>query len=186
MKEKKREEQQAAMIDACKRGDSKAQFEVYSKYYRAMYNVALRMLGDTAEAEDIMQESFLKAFQKIGSYRGEVTFGAWLKKIVINGCLDILKTRKAMISLESSPEIPDEEPKEDYLQYRELNLQDVKGAIMDLPDGYRIVLSLYLIEGYDHDEIAQILQITNATSRTQYHRARKQLANRLNNLKAVS
>ena len=186
MNEKTALDQQSAMIDACKRGDRKAQFEVYKKYYRAMYNVALRMLGDTAEAEDNMQESFLNAFQKIETFRGEVTFGAWLKRIVINGCLDILKTRKAMISLESAPEIPEEEASEDNLQHRDLNIGDVKEAIMALPDGYRIVLTLYLIDGYYHDEIAQILQITNATSRTQYHRAKKQLETKLNKLKAVS
>lgn len=174
------------LIEACKKGDSRAQMEVYKKYYRAMYNIALRIINDTAEAEDVMQESFLSAFRKLETYKGEVTFGAWLKKIVINRSLDVIKSRKALISLESVPELPDEKGGESYLDYRDLNIEMVKHAIQALPDGYRVVLSLYLIEGYDHDEISEILGITNATSRTQYHRARKQLAKKLNELKAVS
>lgn len=174
------------LIEACKKGDSRAQVEIYKRYYKAMYNIALRMLNDTAEAEDVMQESFLGAFQKLETFSETVTFGAWLKKIVINRSLDAIKARKALISLESVPELPDESGVENYLDYRELNIEMVKRAIFGLPDGYRVVLSLYLVEGYDHDEISEILGITNATSRTQYHRARKQLARKLNELKAVS
>jgi RNA polymerase sigma-70 factor (ECF subfamily) len=174
------------LIEACKKGDSRAQVEIYKRYYKAMYNIALRMLNDTAEAEDVMQESFLSAFQKLDTFSGNVTFGAWLKKIVINKSLDVIKTRKALISLESVPELTEENGSENYLDYRELNIETVKRAIFELPDGYRVVLSLYLVEGYDHDEISEILGITNATSRTQYHRARKQLAKKLNELKAVS
>lgn len=174
------------LIEACKKGDSRAQVEIYKRYYKAMYNIALRMLNDTAEAEDVMQESFLSAFQKMDTFSGSVTFGAWLKKIVINRSLDVIKSRKALISLESVPELPEDTSSENYLDYRELNIEMVKRAIFDLPDGYRVVLSLYLVEGYDHDEISEILGITNATSRTQYHRARKQLAKKLNELKAVS
>jgi len=174
------------LIEACKKGDSKAQLEVYKNYYKAMYNVALRIINDTAEAEDVMQESFLSAFQKLETFKGEVTFGAWLKKIVVNRSLDVIKTRKALISLESVAELPDDRGSESYLEYKDLNIELVKQAIQALPDGYRVVLSLYLIEGYDHDEISEILGITNATSRTQYHRARKQLVKKLNELKAVS
>lgn len=174
------------LIEACKKGDSRAQVEMYKRYYKAMYNIALRMLNDTAEAEDVMQESFLSAFQKMDTFSGTVTFGAWLKKIVINRSLDVIKARKALISLESVPELPDDNSSDNYLDYKELNIEMVKRAIFELPDGYRVVLSLYLVEGYDHDEISEILGISNATSRTQYHRARKQLAKKLNELKAVS
>lgn len=174
------------LIEACKKGDSRAQVEMYKRYYKAMYNIALRMLNDTAEAEDVMQESFLSAFQKMDTFSGTVTFGAWLKKIVINRSLDVIKARKALISLESVPELSDDNSSDNYLDYKELNIEMVKRAIFELPDGYRVVLSLYLVEGYDHDEISEILGISNATSRTQYHRARKQLAKKLNELKAVS
>jgi RNA polymerase sigma factor (sigma-70 family) len=174
------------LIEACKKGDHRAQVEIYKRYYKAMYNIALRIINDTAEAEDVMQESFLKAFSKLDTFSGEVTFGAWLKKIVVNKSLDAIKTRKTLISLESVPELPDNSGSENYLDYRELNIDMVKQAIYRLPDGYRVVLSLYLVEGYDHDEISEILGISNATSRTQYHRARKHLAKKLNELKAVS
>jgi RNA polymerase sigma-70 factor (ECF subfamily) len=174
------------LLTACRAGNSKAQMELYKRYYKAMYNIALRILNDTGEAEDVMQESFLSAFQKLETYRGEVTFGSWLKKIVINRSLDILKVRKTIITLEAAPEIENDEPDEDYLKYKELSIEIVKKALMDLPEGYRVVLTLYLIEGYDHEEISQILKISNATSRTQYHRAKKHLAAKLNKLKAVS
>jgi len=174
------------LIRDCRKGDSRAQLELYKKYYKSMYNIALRILNDTAEAEDVMQESFLSAFSKLETYRGEVTFGAWLKRIVINRSLDELRTRRTMISVESAPELVGEETGEPDFDYRGLEISDVKRAIGTLPDGYRVVLSLYLIEGYDHEEISGILNITNATSRTQYHRARKLLAKKLNEIKAVS
>lgn len=174
------------LIDACSRNDRKAQMEIYQRYYRAMYNVSLRILGNTQEAEDVMQESFLSAFQKIGTYRGEVTFGAWLKKIVINRSLDVIKTRKSLISLESVPDMPDEGNDDAPMAFGEITPEMISNAIAALPDGYRVVLTLYLLEGFDHDEIAGILQISNATSRTQYHRARKKLVSSLKELKAVS
>jgi RNA polymerase sigma-70 factor (ECF subfamily) len=173
------------LIEACKTGDSKAQLEVYKLYYKAMYNISLRILNNGADAEDVMQESFLNAFQKLDTWRGEVSFGAWLKKIVINRSLDVIKTRKALISLDSVPEIA-EEHEEEYLNYRDIKPEMISNAISSLPDGYRVILSLYLIEGYDHEEISEILHITNATSRTQYHRAKRQLAMKFKTIKAVS
>lgn len=186
MNRKLHRKETSKLIEACKKGDSKAQVEIYERYYKAMYNIALRIINDTAEAEDVMQESFLSAFQKLETFSGTVTFGAWLKKIVINRALDAIKGRKTLISLEHVPELTEESGGDSYLDYRELNIDMVKQAMYALPDGYRVVLSLYLVEGYDHDEISEILGITNATSRTQYHRARKQLAKKLNELKAVS
>ncbi len=150
-----------------------------------MYNIALRLLNNAEDAEDVMQESFLSAFQKIATWRGEVSFGAWLKRIVINRSLDLIRTRKAMISLDTVPEIA-EEREEGYLNYKDIRPEMIAESIAALPDGYRIILSLYLIEGYDHEEISEILHITNATSRTQYHRAKKQLAEKLKEIRAVS
>jgi RNA polymerase sigma factor (sigma-70 family) len=175
----------SAVIEACRKGESKAQLEVYKRYYKAMYNVALRILNNAEDAEDVMQESFLNAFQKIDSWRGEVSFGAWLKKIVINRSLDAIRTRKALISLDTIPELVDDS-EEEFLNYRELRPEMIVESIASLPDGYRVILSLYLIEGYDHEEISEILHITNATSRTQYHRAKKQLVEKLKEKRAVS
>jgi len=163
------------LVEACKRGDQKAQFELYRLYHVAMYNTSLRIVGDSDDAEDVMQEAFLKAFTKLNSYRGEVSFGAWLKRIVINKALDFIRLKKEQISLEDAGDIGEmvEESSESMdVEYR---ADAIKKAIYDLPEGYRVVLSLILLEGYDHDEVSSILNITNATSRTQYHRAKKKL-----------
>ncbi|MFA5328622.1 MAG: RNA polymerase sigma factor [Prolixibacteraceae bacterium] len=160
------------LIDRCRKGDTKAQFELYKLYYKPMYNVCLQFLGNAVEAEDVMQEAFLKAFTKIGTYEGIVSFGAWLKKIVINRSLDQLKKRKMKFE-ELNEKIPDEEPVN--LQISEIQMEQLRKAIHRLPDGYRVVLSLYLLEGYDHEEISQILGITNVSSRSQYLRAKLKL-----------
>jgi RNA polymerase sigma-70 factor (ECF subfamily) len=169
------------LIDGCKTGDQKAQFQIYKLYYKAMYNTSLRIVNDTMEAEDIMQESFLSAFEKIDTYSGTVSFGAWLKKIVINRSLDALNRRKAIFEdIEAHAGIKDSSG-EDQAQKEEIDvrIEEVKHAIEKLPDGYRIILSLYLLEGYDHDEISEILSITSSTSRSQLSRAKQKLISEL-------
>ena len=169
------------ILDACKEGDQKAQFQIYKLYYKAMYNTSLRIVNDTMEAEDIMQEAFLSAFEKIDTYSGTVSFGAWLKKIVINRSLDALGKRKAVFEdIESHIGIRDESH-EDKARNEEIDVkvEEVKEAIEKLPDGYRVILSLYLLEGYDHDEIADILKITSSTSRSQLSRAKQKLIGEL-------
>ena len=93
------------LIRQCKRGDQKAQFEIYRLYHAAMFNTTLRIVGDSDDAEDVMQEAFLKAFAKLDSYRGEVSFGAWLKRIMINKALDFLRLKREQLSLEDAGEI---------------------------------------------------------------------------------
>ena len=164
------------LIDACKKGDRKAQFELYGLYSSAMYNTTLRIVRDPDDAEDVMQEAFLKAFSRISTYRGEVSFGAWLKRIVVNKSLDFLRLRRERVSLDEVnevEEIPEDNPGVIEFAY---SADEIRKAIYALPEGYRIVLSLILLEGYDHEEVSEILRISNATSRTQYHRAKKKLA----------
>lgn len=160
------------VIERCRKDDTQAQFELYKLYYKPMYNVCLHLIGNSVEAEDVMQEAFLKAFTKISTYEGKVSFGAWLRKIVINRSLDQLKKRKVKFQ-ELNEKIPDEEP--DHIELSEIQMEQLKKAIQQLPDGYRVVLSLYLLEGYDHEEISQILGITNVSSRSQYLRAKLKL-----------
>jgi len=164
------------LIDDCSRGNAKAQFEIYKLYYKAMYNSCLRILNNTQEAEDVMQEAFLSAFDKIASYKGEVSFGAWLKRIVVNRALDYLKKNKidCLPIDEKMYQLSDEEAYNEDLTIGK-NIGAIKKAINQLPSGYRIVLSLYLIEAYDHEEIAEILNISASTSRSQYNRAKKKL-----------
>jgi RNA polymerase sigma factor (sigma-70 family) len=160
------------IIDRCKEGDQKAQFQLYKLYYKAMYSVSLRIINDEMEAEDVMQEAFLSAFKKMDTYKGEVSFGAWLKKIVVNRSLDYLKKRRVQFEEvnERTMQIADF-----HMETKEVDVNRIKKAIRSLPDGYRVVLSLYLIEGYDHDEISQILNISNSSSRTQLLRAKNKL-----------
>jgi RNA polymerase sigma factor (sigma-70 family) len=174
------------LISNCRKGDRKAQFEVYRLYFKAMYNTSLRIVSQPAEAEDIMQEAFLSAFRKIETYKGDVSFGAWLKRIVINKSIDALRQRKLRFE-EMDGREPDEVPEhvrdfeEDDQIKKETMIAQVKEAIRELPQGYRVVLTLALIEGYDHEEIAQVLSIGESTSRSQLVRARKKLIEILNN-----
>jgi len=162
------------LIDACKRGEQYAMYEIYKLYYKAMYNTSLRIVNNTAEAEDIMQDSFLDAFQQMERYQGTASFGAWLKRIVINNSLDALKKNRGLSFIEEyDTELPSED--EDDQDNTDFKVEEIIEAIEHLPDEYRIVLSLYLMEGYDHEEIGDILAISNNTSRVRFHRARKKL-----------
>ena len=136
------------LLDGCKVGDQKAQFQIYKLYYKAMYNTSLRIVNDTMEAEDIMQESFLSAFEKIDTYSGTVSFGAWLKRIVINRSLDALSKRKAVFEdIELHAGIKDDSNDErSHEEEIDVRIGEVKEAIERLPDGYRVILSLYLLE----------------------------------------
>ena len=162
------------LIDLCRQGNREAQFRIYKLYYKAMYNTSLRIVKDPAEAEDIMQESFLSAFQKLGTYSGSVSFGAWLKKIVVNRSIDSVK-RQRMYFEELDERIAEDIREEAGEEEVTIDAARIRDAIMQLPGGFRIVLSLYLLEGYDHEEIGQILEITSSTSRSQYARARQKL-----------
>ena len=163
-------------IDRLKFGDPKAQFEIYKLYYRSMYNTSLRIVGTAEDAEDIMQDSFLSAYGRIDTYSGKVSFGAWLKKIVINKSLDFLKSKKKILITIDEAEIELEVAyNEDETVYDGISTEQVRDAIQALPEGYRLVLSLYLLEGYDHEEIAGILDISSSTSRSQFTRARQKI-----------
>ncbi len=160
------------LVDLCRKGDRKAQFRLYELYYKPMYNVSLRIVNNETEAEDVMQEAFLKAFRKINSYKGEVSFGAWLKKIVINHSLDCLKKRKVQFEEISENEMVLLEEQE---QSEKVDTERIKQAIRSLSDNYRTVLTLFLFEGYDHEEISTILKISYTASRTQLSRAKQKL-----------
>lgn len=171
-----------SLVNDCRNGSRKAQFELYKLYANAMYNVALRILNDDAEAEDVLQEAFLDAFNRIVDFRQETTFGLWLKQIVINRAINYLRKRKAEFVSIEEVEIADEVPSDG--EETSFKVEAIRTAINELPDGYRVVLTLYLFEGYDHEEIAHILKITENTSRSQYMRAKRKL-NSLLEMKGV-
>jgi len=162
-----------ALIDRCRRGDNRAQYELYRTYAKAMYNSCLRITGNTTDAEDVLQEAFIEAFTHLHTYRHEASFGAWLRRIVVNRAVNYLKKRKLFLP----GHLPDEqETTEDEAYDTHTDAQQICDAMALLPDGYRIVLNLYLLEGYDHEEIGQIMGITVSTSKSQYSRAKKKLA----------
>ncbi|WP_252793747.1 RNA polymerase sigma factor [Mucilaginibacter flavidus] len=164
------------LVVECKQGSKKACYELYKLYSKAMLNVAFRIVGNIAEAEDVLQEAFVDAFSKLKDFRQDTTFGLWLKQIVVNRSINLLRKRKLdLVDLEGEQieNIAGEEAEDDdETQYQAAR---VKEAMKDLPEGYRLVISLYLLEGYDHEEIGQILNISENTSRTQFLRAKRKL-----------
>jgi RNA polymerase sigma-70 factor (ECF subfamily) len=140
-----------------------------------MYNTALRITQEEAVAQDVLQDSFISAFGSLGSYRGDSAFGAWLKRIVVNKAITYLgKRRMERLPEDDQWDVPDEEAV-DIFEGFPFTVEEVRRAIHALPDGYRSVLSLYLLEGYDHNEIAEILGITESTSKSQFNRSKKKL-----------
>jgi len=163
------------IIEQCVKGSRKAQYNLYKLYSKAMYNICFMMMNNREEAEDILQDSFIDAFTQLSSFKFDSTFGAWLKKIVINKCINAHKKKKAdIVYFENLNyfEIKDEEINFNDI---ELSIQKIKKAMKNLPNGGRMIFSLYLLEGYDHAEIAQILNITESTSKTQYMRAKNRI-----------
>lgn len=166
------------LIARCKTGDRDAHFRIYKLYARSMYNVSYRITGREEDAEDALQEAFISAFKNLERYRGDATFGAWLKRIVVNKSINVLKKRKhELISEDEQWDVAEEEQAGDYMEG--LTIDRVRRAIEELADGYRTVLSLYLLEGYDHQEIAEIMAISESTSKSQLNRAKAKLREKL-------
>lgn len=156
--------------------------QLYNQYCNGMLIVALRFVKDTMEAEDIVQEAFIKAFLKLEQYKAEVSFGAWLKRIVINKCIDVLKSkRQRFLELEENHlNVVDADYENEWLVEDDITIEEVKAAIEQLPEKYKYVVMLYLIEGYDHQEISEILNISEVASRTQLSRGKQKLQLALN------
>lgn len=162
------------LIDRCRDGDRDAHFRIYKLYSKAMYNVGFRILHDEDEAQDVLQEAFISAFKNLSHYRGDAAFGAWLKRIVVNKAINALQKKKHDRMPEHEHfDVVEELPDQDYGD--ELTVERVKKGIAQLPDGYRSVLSLYLMEGYDHQEIGDIMGISESTSKSQLNRAKTKL-----------
>ncbi len=168
------------LLVLCQEGNQLAQLEVYNRYQHAMFNVSKRIVKDSAIAEDVMQESFIAAFQKLDSFKGTATFGAWLKRIVINNSLVQYKKESKFTSLEDewvadTPEVPTTyaEDSQDVQTQRLLN------ALESLHDRYRTILTLHFIEGYDYEELCEVLEISYANCRTLISRAKDSLRKKL-------
>jgi RNA polymerase sigma factor (sigma-70 family) len=168
--------QRDELIERCLKGDTLGYKELYVRYSKAMYNTCLRMLNNMAEAEDVLQESFIEAFKNLERFEHRTSFGGWLKQICINRSINQLKKRKIdWVDMEKTAVYDHADEKEIDETEITMQVESVKKAIMKLPDGYRTVLNLYLMEGYDHEEIAEILHVAESTTRTQYMRAKQKL-----------
>ncbi|MAO09012.1 MAG: RNA polymerase subunit sigma [Alteromonas sp.] len=168
------------LLALCQKGNQLAQLEVYNRYQKAMYNTALRIVKDTAEAEDVMQESFITAFQKLDSFKGTATFGAWLKRIVVNNSIVQYRKNQRFTML---PEYGLEEEAEETLSeaedYTTVKAEEVLTMMEGIHPNYKTILSLHFIEGYDYEEICEILEISYANCRTMISRAKESLRKKL-------
>ena len=162
------------LISKCQEGDVRAMGEVYQLYSKAMFAVSQRIVNDFHEAEDILQESFVSAFKNLHSFRNESSFGAWLKRIVINKSLNHVKKKRLELSQldERVHEQAEENNEIDEIEY---TVEDIKSAMKELPDGYRVIFTLYMFEDLSHAEIAQRLGISESTSKSQLHRCKHKL-----------
>lgn len=169
------------IIELSKVGNPKAQYQLYKLYSKAMFNICARMLNSIEEAEDLLQESFTDAFMKLNSFRYESSFGAWLKRIVINKCINAINKKKVDLVFPDQPVEPD--TVEDTVDYKgiDMDVKRIHNAVGRLPDGYRVIFSLYALEGYDHGEISQIMNISESTSKSQYLRAKQKIKELLKN-----
>jgi len=162
------------LINACKQQNRTAQMTLYKRYVKAMYNTALRIIGDADDAEDITQEAFIKAFSKLDSYKGTASFGAWLKKIVVNESLSWLRTHKNLSCLDKQVKLIEPET-EIEVNPEKTEIIVLLEAIKKLKDNYRVVINLHYLEGYDYEEMMQILDLSYANVRTLVSRAKKKL-----------
>ncbi|MCF6171517.1 MAG: RNA polymerase sigma factor [Bacteroidales bacterium] len=162
------------IIEQSKRGHARAQYELYNLYAKAMLNTCYRMMNNRETAEDMLQESFSEAFRKLDTFRYESTFGAWLKRIVVNKCINEIKRKKADLQFFEDMSPFGKTPSEDEKTV-EMDVKSIKQAMHQLPNGSRMIFSLYLLEGYDHREIAQILDVSESNSKSQYMRAKRKI-----------
>jgi RNA polymerase sigma factor (sigma-70 family) len=170
------------LLQLCMEGNAGAQLEIYNRYYKSMYNTSLRIVKDSAEAEDIMQESFLSAFTKLHTFKGEVTFGSWIKRIVVNNSIHHYRKqqKKNEVGLDNILyKVKDDDGIDLDHGVTELMAQKVIQTMNLLQDNYRIALTLFLIEGYDYEEISEIMKISYANCRTIVSRAKESLRKKL-------
>jgi RNA polymerase sigma factor (sigma-70 family) len=163
------------IVERCRKGNRQAQYQLYKMYARAMFNICCRMMNDISDAEDMLQESFSEAFRRLDSFRHESTFGAWLKMIVINKCINEIKRKKAQLDFFDDMSPFEEEADLTDEQETGLSPEKIRKAMEELPKGSRMIFSLYLLEGYDHQEISEILHISESNSKTQYMRAKQRI-----------
>ena len=166
-------QQHLHLITDCISGDRKSQKELYDLFAPKMFAICLRFTKNSEDAEDILQESFIKLFNNLHKYRGEGNFGGWVRRIFVNTCIEHIRRKKIDVPISDAIEVSFFDHQKSALE--KLYEQDVHKVLNDLSDGYRTVFNLYAIEGYTHKEIADMLGISENTSKSQYCRAKASL-----------
>lgn len=163
------------LIIKVKEGDPLACRQLYDRYSRAMYNTAVRITGNQADAEDVLQDSFTAAFMDLASFAQRSSFGAWLRQIVVFKSIGVLKKKR--IHFAELDDQADDATEDEVIDEKEIQfaVERIKVAMATLPDGYRVILSMHLLEGFDYDEIAEILALSPSTIRTQFMRGKQKL-----------
>lgn len=173
----------------CRQGDAAAFEELYRAHAGRLYNLAHRMAGSTGEAEDLLQEVFLHAHRKLGSFRGESTLGTWLYRLALNHCLDFLRGRQARMArtTDSLDEEGAAEPASTMpVVPTAISRLDLERAIAKLPEGCRAAFILHDVEGFEHNEVADMLGVSEGTSKSQVHKARLKLRTMLTTATTVT
>ena len=167
-----------ALVERCRQGDLGAFEEIYRTHSRRLYGVAVRMLGNPADADDMLQEIFLAAHRKLDSFRGESALGTWLYRLAVNLCLDYLRSRTGRAlhvtdALDDEPALPDASSR--GLAERAVTKMDLERALAQLPEGCRTAFVLHDVQGLEHREVGEIMGIAEGTSKSQVHKARLRL-----------
>lgn len=170
------------ILIGCRKGKSKAQKKLYDLYSAQMFGVCLRYAKNTADAEDILQDGFVKVFKNIDKYDGSGPLAGWIYRVMVNTALNHLRSKNKMRFVEYDNNIADKHHEDDYIE-PSFSKQEIMKAVQKLPYGYRTVFNMYVIDGYKHKEIAEMLDISINTSKTQLARARNMLKEELNNKK---
>jgi RNA polymerase sigma factor (sigma-70 family) len=165
--------EQTQLIKLCKKQDRKAQYLLYTQYSKTLYNICMRIMPDSASAADMLQEGFISIFQKLDKFNGNGSFEGWMKKLMVHTCIDGLRRDRKM-PVYYADSLPDTAHNYEVQLY-ECNIDLLINVVEQLPQGYKMIFSLYAIEGYDHEEISQILSISEQTSKSQYHRAKQKI-----------
>ncbi len=163
------------IIDACLQNDRRAQMKIYDLYYKAMYNTSLRIVGDSFLAEDVMQEAFLTAFRSLDQFEWRSSFGSWLRRIVVNKSTDALRAKHDLSRLNEEITDYSDDSSDDDTEVNKCKVEEIKHCMSNLSADYRILLVLFLIEGYDHQEMAEILNMKYNNVRVKYFRAKRKL-----------
>ncbi len=164
---------ESEILEGCRNGERIAQKALYDQYKLQMYTLAYRITGNFEDAEDVLQEGFLKVFRSIDSFRGDSKAGTWIHTIMARTALGRVKNKMQFTDLEIVPEVADQS------NYLSVESEYLEKAILALPDGYRSIFTLYEIEGFKHREIADMLDISENTSKSQLHKAKRMLQDKL-------